>query len=171
MTGRNSGATSTAPFSRQSLLADGFEGFVTFEALGSRAIDDVPQSAGIYTVLRIAETPPTFLERSSGGRFKGREPAVPIAQLTSNWVDGSVVTYIGKAENLCRRVRQYRDFGSGRPVGHWGGRYVWQLADSSDLLVAWRRCRKGETSRGLEAGLLAEFHTEHGRLPFANLRR
>jgi excinuclease UvrABC nuclease subunit len=78
------------------------------------------------------------------------------------------VLYIGKADALRRRVRQYMAFGAGRPVGHWGGRLIWQLADSDALLVAWR-----ETAEPLrvEAELLNAFADVFGSLPFANLRR
>ena len=55
-------------------------------------------------------------------------------------------------------------------IGHWGGRYIWQLADSADLVVAWRRCNEGETAREREVELLSAFTQQYARLPFANLR-
>ena len=61
-----------------------------------------------------------------------------IAVLQNNWVDDAIVVYIGKATNLRAKLGQYRRYGLGRPVGHQGGRYIWQLADHAELLVAWR---------------------------------
>jgi hypothetical protein len=28
--------------------------------------------------------------------------------------------------------------GRGELAGHWGGRYIWQLSDSADLIAAWK---------------------------------
>jgi hypothetical protein len=67
------------------------------------------------------------------------------------------------------RLREYMDFGSGKPLGHWGGRYVWQLDGSSDLVVAWKKT-PGAVPREAEIELLSRFRqTFGGRLPFANI--
>jgi len=92
---------------------------------------------------------------------------VPEAALTSNWVDRAEVVYIGKADELRRRLRQFADFGSGRPIGHWGGRLIWQLADSERLLVAWKET-PGRIPREVEADLIARFRGIYGKPPYAN---
>jgi hypothetical protein len=51
---------------------------------------------------------------------------------------------------------------------HWGGRFLWQLASSDELLVAWRLERDFADA---ECDLIDEFRDVHGRLPYANLRR
>jgi hypothetical protein len=90
--------------------------------------------------------------------------------LAGRWLTGERVVYIGKADVLRTRLRQYARFGAGQPVGHWGGRYIWQLADEETLLVAWRMVDAGETAREAERALLARFAEQHGgRRPFANL--
>jgi len=62
-------------------------------------------------------------------------------------------------------------FGKGEPVGHRGGRYIWQLQDNKDLLMCWRPIIKGvEDPSAMESELLCEFVGTYGRLPFANLR-
>ena len=160
----------TSAFLRESLVAEGFEGFVTFEALRSGRIDEVPEVGGVYIVLREADAPPTFIASSPGGRFKRRDPAVPVAKLDAKWVDACHVIYIGKGDNLRRRVKQYMDFGSGKPVGHWGGRYIWQIADAATLLIAWRAAASDETPAMAEATLMARFKIQYScRLPFANI--
>jgi hypothetical protein len=69
---------------------------------------------------------------------------------------------------LRKRIRQLIQFASGKPVGHWGGRCLWQLEDSDEFLIAWRV----ETSaRQAEAKLLDRFEVRYGRLPFANWQR
>ena len=84
------------------------------------------------------------------------------------WVPGARVIYIGKADQLQRRLRQYLDFGAGKPVGHWGGRLIWQLSGSENLEFAWVA---DEAPQLREAALLQAFVDEFGVMPFANLRR
>jgi hypothetical protein len=155
--------------SREALEAEGFTGFLTFETLRSTGYGTVPVDAGLYAVLRPSVEPPLFLERSPGGRFKRRDPTVPVRQLEARWVEGCPIVYVGKATSLRTRVKAYGDFGAGRPVGHWGGRFIWQLGDSADLVVAWRRAAAGETAPGAEAALLRRFKKRYGCLPFANI--
>ncbi len=158
-------------FDRAGLAAFGFDGFVTFVELWNMWLDLVPRTAGVYAVLRESDEPPEFRSESPGGRFKGRDPTAPIETLGAMWVDGVQALYFGKAEDLQRRLRQYARFGKGEPVGHWGGRYIWQLADSADLVVAWKRCDPSVSARSLESELLHAFVDSHGALPFANIAR
>lgn len=156
-------------FSREALERNGFEGFLTFDELRAR-FASVPTGGGIYIALRGSVDEVAFLRANPGGRFKGRDPTVATSVLRGKWIEACDVVYIGKGENIQKRLKQYADFGAGKPVGHWGGRYIWQLADSAALLVAWKRCELEDTAAALEAGLVARFKAEHGgRLPFANI--
>jgi hypothetical protein len=151
-------------FSRAGLESIGFWGFVRFDELDDA---DVPKAGGVYAVLREVVTAPVFLDSNPGGRFKQRDPTVDAAHLAERWVASCSVTYIGKATNLRKRLRQYRDFGRGRPVGHWGGRFVWQIEDASEHVVCWK-CTD-QAPREVEIELLTLFRERHGRLPFANI--
>ena len=85
-----------------------------------------------------------------------------------NYVADSKIVYIGKATSLKKRVGQLLRFGAGSAVGHWGGRYLWQLADSDNLLIAWKPIPTVDP-RTEEARMLEEYVSLHGKLPFANL--
>jgi hypothetical protein len=119
--------------------------------------------------LRESEAPPVFLRSNPGGRFKGRDPTVAMELLEGRWVEGAHLVYVGKADRLRRRLRQFADFGAGKPVGHWGGRYLWQVEGSPDLVVAWRETPEG-SPREAEIELLSRFRAAHGgRPPIANI--
>ena len=159
-------------FTRTHLTARGFEGFERFADLPA---EQVSSSGGVYVVLRESDSPQTFLPISLAGRNKGRDPSVAPETLASAWVPGEYLLYIGRAaigpsgrRGISKRLDEFRRHGAGEPVGHWGGRYVWQLADHEKLRVAWK---PDQDPAAAEADLLDEFIAHHGRLPFANLRR
>lgn len=73
----------------------------------------------------------------------------------------------GKADQLKRRLTQFADFGAGKPVGHWGGRLIWQLPNVDALRVAWKET-PGQVPVKVESELIAAFRQVHGKPPFAN---
>jgi len=140
-------------------------------------LESVPERIGVYMVIRESDEPPTFLEKSLAGHFKGRDPTVPIEKLREQWVDRTVTLYIGKAggprqnTTIRKRLDTYFKFGEGQPVSHWGGRLIWQLEGSESLLICWLETPK-ENPRHVEKDLLAQFKKTHDeRLPFANLQK
>jgi hypothetical protein len=156
-------------FERAHLEAAGFSGWATFTQLRS-AYDSIPCTPLCYVVYRTGGTSPVFRTENSGGRFKGRNPTVPGATLQAKWVQDAHTLNIGKADVGRTRLKAYARFGAGEPVAHWGGRYIWQLKDADDLLVAWHEIGWVETARDYERRLMSCFRECHnGRLPFANL--
>ena len=150
----------------------GFRGFVPFAALPT---SEVPIGAGTYVVLRPDSRPPVFLEVNTGRAVSGRWHSVPIATLEAAWVLNTEVVYIGKANRgasgrrgLAKRLDEYRRHGANLGGNHNGGRYLWQLSDSEDLLVAWREEADVDV-RSMETEMLDDFIDQFGKLPFANL--
>lgn len=161
------------PWSRHALEQGGFHGFVPVSQLTSA---EVPEAPGVYAVLRVSDATPRFAPTSGAGRFRGKDPSVAAEVLAKRWIEGPEVLYIGKAttgsagrRGLRRRVDELRRFAVGEPVGHWGGRFVWQLEDHDELLVAWNATE--EDAAAVESRMLGDFVERYGVLPFANLRR
>jgi hypothetical protein len=152
-------------WSRPRLSAAGFGGWVTFAELAD-CLPEITRDGGVYVVLRDGGKP-EFLPANPGGRFKGRDPSITGDALAVNWALGASVVYIGKADNLRRRLREFMRFGAGEPIGHWGGRPIWQLADSGFLLVAWAET-PGRAPREIEATMINAFRAAWGKPPFAN---
>lgn len=151
----------------------GFDGFVKIEDLFfDRSV--IPKIRGVYLILNPNFDRPQFVTTGTGGHFKGNDPNVSIDVLQDNWVDNSLVVYIGKAgaegsrATLNSRLGQYMKFGQGRNIGHWGGRLIWQLSYAPDLLICWKPLPK-EDPRTIEKHLLQQFIETFHKRPFANL--
>ena len=152
----------------EELKKECYQGFKTIHELSEDA-GCVMTDQGVYLVLRLADGEPEFINPGTCGHFKNREPNVPISKLEEKWVGDTNILYIGKAKSLRKRLSQYMRIGQGEKVGHWGGRYIWQLKDAQDLVVCWKKTT--EDPRSVEREMIQNFKKEHqGRRPFANLR-
>lgn len=145
----------------------GFTGFETVDNLQRYGYCTIPDEQGVYMILRPVAAAPSFVNPGTGGYYKGKDPNVPVSKLKDNWIKGTACIYIGKATSLRSRLGLYMRFGEGKPVGHKGGRLIWQLADAKSLLVCWKPTRKDP--REVEAELIQEFKKQYGDRPFANL--
>lgn len=152
------------------------QGFAGFIKMGDLFMDQskIPDRAGVYMVLYTETGIPHFINPGTGGFFKRKSPNVSKEVLNANWVNDTIVVYIGKAggsgtdATLKKRLRLYLRFGQQKPVGHWGGRLIWQIMNSKNLLVCWKPLIS-EEPRDVESRLIQEFISHYGKLPFANL--
>lgn len=163
-------------FDREWLEEYGFEGFVKIANL-KKSCREIPDKPGVYVVTRESATPPQFREKSIGGFYNGENPTEVVAKLEENWVEGVCVVNFGQAgggsssKTLRSRIRLYMRYGLGKPVAHRGGRYIWQLEDCDELLVAWKALDESDDPREIEKGLIKGFRSAFGdKRPFANLQ-
>ena len=76
-------------FDRDTLERHGFVGWLSFPEVRDSSL--CPTSGGVYVVSYEGPHPATFPDKSPAGRFKGKDPTVDLASLTSNWVEGAEV--------------------------------------------------------------------------------
>jgi hypothetical protein len=158
-------------FDRCALENYGFEGFLPLGQMGSR-LAEIPRHGGIYVVVRGTTSHPDFLTSSPAGWFKGLDPTYPIKTLEDKWIPHAHVIYIGKAgpkpsRHLQRRIDELLRFGSGEPIGHRGGRALWQLREVWKALIAWKPVAD-QDPRDAQRMLIREFKSAFGKPPFAN---
>lgn len=162
-------------FNIQELEGNGFAGFISISDLKAQECEQVPNEKGVYVVYRKSTDPPRFLDKSIGCKVKGN-PTVECSKLKEKWVAGANVIYIGQAggknakSTLSKRIKKYIKFGKGDNANHWGGRYIWQMKDSDNLLLAWKVCPDSDPRKD-ETKLISEFMTSYDKKPFANLRK
>jgi hypothetical protein len=151
----------------------GFLGFIKLGDLFDNS-SIIPDIKGIYMILYNDNNTPEFLITGTGGHFKGKNPNISMQALKHNWIEDTKVVYIGKAggddskATLWSRLTQYFRFGQGKNVGHWGGRLIWQIKNSKELLVCWKPLPNADP-RDAEAELIQKFVTVYRKRPFANL--
>lgn len=151
----------------------GFLGFLSIED-AYKDLKIIPKTAGVY-IIYTESTTPLFEVVGTGGFFNQKNPNVSLEDLNQNWVDQSTVLYFGKAGSLSgsvtlyKRLKQYFDFGYGKSVGHFGGRYIWQIKKPYQLKVCWLPTPNQEP-REIEKKLIQQFITQFGKRPFANLQ-
>ncbi len=151
------------------IKANGFLGFKQTAELWTDS-SSIPEIKGVYLVLTSPGNNPSFLKKGVGGFFKGKDPNVSIDILTKKWLSAVQVVYIGKATSLRKRLRQYLHFGQGKNVGHYGGRYIWQLSHYAELVFCWKPTLQ-ENPGDIERQLLIEFCRQNNDCtPFANLK-
>lgn len=152
-----------------------FEGFLSIEELWQNN-SIIPNTKGVYLIINPYLDNIDFLEHGVGGFFKNKNPNISIKELSNNFVPNSLVIYIGKAgtlnnkSTLKTRIKQYLKFGQGKKVGHWGGRFIWQLTNHKKLLICWKNTENIEP-REIEKLLISQFKLQfNNQRPFANLK-
>ena len=117
----------------------------------------------------------TRVEQGTRGYFIVKNPNVSLVDLEANWVEEANIIYIGKAggsssnATLHSRLKQYIRFGEGREISHWGGRYIWLLKHSGELIVCWKTLHEDEPAQ-YESALIYAFRKTYKKRPFANLK-
>ncbi len=150
----------------------GFSAVVTVAELKATKCKAAPVNRGVYLVIAPDGYEVKFLAEGCGGWFKDKNPSVEISLLKDEWVPGVRIIYIGKAggkRGLRRRLWEYMRFGSGKAVGHRGGRYIWQLKAHDELQVCWKITNVDPDQT--ETELIQAFKLEHNKRPFANLMK
>jgi hypothetical protein len=162
-----------ASVSIDGISLNGFSERINIGVLRETRCFGVPPDFGIYLIVRASDCIPEFLPRSTGGRFKKKDPTCPPEFVRKNWVESAHVVYIGKAagrKGLRRRLYELVAFGYGEAIGHWGGRLLWHLPEREKLLVQWQIWPSADANRA-ETAAISNFRNVHNdRRPFANLR-
>ena len=153
----------------ESLKENGFEGFQSVEFyLDPKNKNVISQKQGVYLVLMPVGSKLEFIEKNPAGIRGGRNPTVPIIELKKKFVQDTLVLYIGKAKRLRERIHCYLKHGQGSDsAAHWGGRMIWQLKDSKNLLVCWKISEKVDSFED-ERDLINSFCEFYKMRPFAN---
>lgn len=153
------------------ICLEGFSEPVTIDELRRTRYVGIPDTPGTYLVIRASEITPRFLVKSTGGWFKRKDPSYSPEVVPKSWIEGAHIVYVGMTrarKGLRGRLRQYFDFGCGKNIGHRGGRLLWHLEDSANLLVCWRTCSAAEADLA-ETEAIVQFKATHGGArPFAN---
>lgn len=159
----------------QKLKKTGFTGFLKINKIKDNNYSQIPAAKGIYIVLWKSTSQPIFLKDNPGGHFKGKDPTVSIEKLRNNWVQNTSIIYIGKAGSktstttLKKRIKDFIEFGNGKPKSHWGGRYIWQIKDAEKyLLFCWKKVQNIEP-RKFEKEFIKNSKETFCKLPFGNL--
>lgn len=131
---------------------------------------------GVYVVARESMATPRFKDEF---HHRPRPKVWTDGEAAQRWVEGVQTLYFGKGplrspkpngkrDGLANRIEELRAHGLERGSNHYGGKLLWQLADSEDLLLGWKPVKEG-TSGQVESGLILGFKRLIGQQPYANV--
>ncbi|MCE8183250.1 hypothetical protein JFY62_08330 [Porphyromonas gingivalis] len=147
----------------------GFKGFESVKDLREDS-SRIPKKKGVYLVLKPQDMDVDFLETGTGGHTKGN-PNVSRDKLKAKRIEDMLVLYIGRTgRTLYKRINELLRFGQGESIGHWGGRYLWQINHSEELVICWKEMQD-EDPEEIKNRLLLDFESKYSKLPFANRQR
>ena len=147
----------------------------TIKDLRNGSIKEIPKTSGVYFILMPLDFPLHINSETDGSKLtsKGDPSVYPIEKLLKKVKHyemeeplKSHLLYIGSSNNIKRRINQYINPYS----NHSGGRDIWQLENSEDLLVSYIECSTEKESEELEHRLLISYKNIYGTYPFANWR-
>jgi hypothetical protein len=139
------------------------------EAPGRANWSDIPSGPGIYVVFLPPDVP--FDVSQSTGKAVHASPS-PVTDLCEKWgrINSRASTdilYIGKGDNVRKRVRALARFGAGRARNHKGGEWMWQVATIRSARILIVVCPSGKQVP-FEKRLLDSFFEQHDDWPLAN---
>ena len=164
-------------YSIEDLQRFGFQGFDLMKAWDKNQILGLHTKdiEGVYVIARHSISTPEFTQEI---HHKPRPRVWSPAEAGQRWVEGVQTLYFGKGplrrpdsrgyrKGLANRIEEFRAHGFGRGASHYGGKLVWQLKDSDDLLLGWKSLREEESDQ-VESGLILGFRHLLGHQPYAN---
>ena len=142
-------------FDKDWVEKNGFEGFKKVSELKTSSQRKIiPLQKGVYLVFRNSDSQPEFSNNKE--------------LLLDYWVENANVIYIGQAGGraskvtLRKRLSQYIR----KSKIHKGGKSIWELEDSDDLLIAWKSTI--DDPYDVETKLIEMFKSIYHKRPFAN---
>ncbi len=143
--------------------------------LHSGFINIIPEQAGIYYV----EIPSGFelivMNETDGLKKVGKKKPFKVyyKEDMEHWLvqykinSKNKILYVGKADNLKKRLEEYINFGYGVETHHFhsGGRAIWYLKNNKSLLISYELC---DNPPKKEAEQIDRHILKYGEKPFAN---
>ena len=139
------------------------------KASGRANWSDIPSGPGIYVVFLLPNTP--FDVSQSTGKAIHASPA-PVADLREKWSRinnhaSTDILYVGKGDDVRKRIRRLARFGVGKIQKHKGGEWMWQVTHIRSARILINACPPGKQVP-FEKWLLDSFLDQHGDWPLAN---
>ncbi len=149
----------------------------TFSSLKNGDIEKIPETPGVYFVTCHKDYDYSYLTMTEGIKsYKGKSTVKTIDVLKGigdkHKRSGSTILYIGKADNLQVRIRQYMNWGYNvKDNPHSGGKMLWQLKNNKLFNVSYIEIDDKEDPEKIETHLIDQHIIEYHCKPFANEKR
>lgn len=130
---------------------------------------DLPKLPGVYLVYLPKGKDVRFSD-SCGAAIHG-SPS-PVSVLDKKWEGinhqtSTDILYVGKADCLRKRIREFARFGAGKAKNHAGGEWLWQVQAVRSTGIRIICCPPGKEVP-FEKWVLDSFRAEHRDWPLAN---